>query len=85
LIACSACSEKRFDWLYWDCPAALRRFKRECERNGILKEIKRREHYLSPSLRRKLKAPPFHRVLITDDFNGVFANCDAVAMPTMPA
>ncbi|MFA6092082.1 MAG: 30S ribosomal protein S21 [Elusimicrobiota bacterium] len=34
---------------------ALRRFKRECERNGILKEIKRREHYLSPSVRRKLR------------------------------
>ena len=35
---------------------ALRRFKRECERNGILKEIKRREHYVSPSVKRKLKA-----------------------------
>ncbi len=35
---------------------ALRRFKRECERNGILKEIKRREHYTSPSVKRKLKA-----------------------------
>ena len=34
---------------------ALRRFKRECERNGILKEIKRREYYYSPSVRRKLK------------------------------
>ncbi len=34
---------------------ALRRFKRECERNGVLKEIKRREHYLPPSLKRKLK------------------------------
>jgi small subunit ribosomal protein S21 len=34
---------------------ALRRFKRECERNGILKEIKRREHYLSPSVKRKLR------------------------------
>ena len=34
---------------------ALRRFKRECERNGILKEIKRREYYLSPSVKRKLK------------------------------
>ncbi|MBI4423366.1 MAG: 30S ribosomal protein S21 [Elusimicrobia bacterium] len=40
---------------------ALRRFKRECERNGILKEIKRREHYLSPSLRRKLKAQEARR------------------------
>lgn len=34
---------------------ALRRFKRECERNGILKEIKRREHYMSASVKRKLK------------------------------
>lgn len=34
---------------------ALRRFKRECERNGIMQEIKRREFYQSPSVRRKLK------------------------------
>lgn len=34
---------------------ALRRFKRECERNGIMQEIKRREFYESPSLRRKRK------------------------------
>ncbi|MBI4248001.1 MAG: 30S ribosomal protein S21 [Elusimicrobia bacterium RIFCSPLOWO2_12_FULL_59_9] len=35
---------------------ALRRFKRECEKNGILKEIKRRDRYMSPSLKRKLKS-----------------------------
>ena len=40
---------------------ALRRFKRECERNGILKEIKRREHYVPPSIRRKLKAAEARR------------------------
>ncbi|OQA89516.1 MAG: 30S ribosomal protein S21 [Elusimicrobia bacterium ADurb.Bin231] len=36
---------------------ALRRFKRECEREGILTEIKKREYYESPSVkkRRKLK------------------------------
>ena len=34
---------------------ALRRFKRECERNGVLKEIKRREFYMPPSLARKVK------------------------------
>lgn len=34
---------------------ALRRFKRECERNGIMQEIKRREYYESPSVRRKRK------------------------------
>ncbi|MDD5628262.1 MAG: 30S ribosomal protein S21 [Elusimicrobia bacterium] len=40
---------------------ALRRFKRECERNGILREIKRREHYVSPSVKRKLKAAEARR------------------------
>ena len=34
---------------------ALRRFKREVLRNGILKEIKRRQEYLAPSAKRKLK------------------------------
>ena len=40
---------------------ALRRLKRECERNGILKEIKRREHYVSPGIKRKLKAAEARR------------------------
>lgn len=40
---------------------ALRRFKRECERNGVLKEIKRREHYVSPGVKRKLKAAEARR------------------------
>ena len=35
---------------------ALRRFKKECERNGIMQEIKRREYYEPPSVRRKKKA-----------------------------
>jgi len=34
---------------------ALRRFKKECERHGILQEIKKREFYESPSVRRKRK------------------------------
>lgn len=42
---------------------ALRRFKRECERNGILKEIKRREFYVSPTVKRKLKAAEARRKL----------------------
>lgn len=33
----------------------LRRFKRECQRNGILKDLKRREHYTPPSVKKKLK------------------------------
>lgn len=34
---------------------AIRRFKRECEREGVLQEIRRRECYVPPSLRRKQK------------------------------
>ncbi len=40
---------------------ALRRFKRECDRNGILQEVKRREHYESPSVKRKRKAQEARR------------------------
>lgn len=34
---------------------ALRRFKREVQRDGVLKELRRREHYLPPSLKKKRK------------------------------
>jgi small subunit ribosomal protein S21 len=34
---------------------ALRRFKKQCERAGILFEIKRREHYEKPSEKKKRK------------------------------
>jgi small subunit ribosomal protein S21 len=42
---------------------ALRRFKRECERNGIMQEIKRREYFESPAVRRKRKATEARRKL----------------------
>lgn len=35
---------------------ALRRFKRSCEKAGILAEIRRREHYEKPTSVRKRKA-----------------------------
>lgn len=35
---------------------ALRRFKKQCEKAGILTEIKRREHYDKPSVKKKKKA-----------------------------
>ncbi|MFH1262642.1 MAG: 30S ribosomal protein S21 [Pseudomonadota bacterium] len=35
---------------------ALRRFKKLCERSGILAEVRRREHYEKPSVRRKKKS-----------------------------
>ena len=33
--------------------SALRRFKKICEKSGVLSEIRRREHYEKPSVRRK--------------------------------
>ena len=35
---------------------ALKRFKRKVEQAGILKEVRKREHYLKPSVKKKLKA-----------------------------
>jgi len=35
---------------------ALRRFKKQCARTGILTEVRRRAHYEKPSVRRKKKA-----------------------------
>lgn len=35
--------------------AALKMFKKQCEREGILSEIKKREHYEKPSVKRKKK------------------------------
>ena len=35
---------------------ALKRFKRKCEKSGILTEIKKRQHYEKPSVKRKRKA-----------------------------
>lgn len=36
--------------------SALRRFKRQCARAGIIAEVRKREHYEKPSVRRKKKA-----------------------------
>ncbi len=35
---------------------ALRRFKRKCEKSGILTELKKRQYYEKPSIKRKRKA-----------------------------
>ena len=36
--------------------SALRRFKRNCAKDGIQQEIRKREHYEKPSVRRKKKS-----------------------------
>mgnify|MGYP005838517909 FL=1 len=35
--------------------SALRRFKKLCEKTGILSEVKKREHFEKPSVKRKKK------------------------------
>lgn len=36
--------------------SALRRFKRKCQKAGIISEIKKRQHYEKPSVKKKRKA-----------------------------
>ena len=36
--------------------SALKRFKRQCARSGVLQEVRKREHYEKPSVRRKKKS-----------------------------
>ncbi|MEE9143920.1 MAG: 30S ribosomal protein S21 [Candidatus Binatia bacterium] len=36
--------------------SAIRRFKKTCEKAGILAELRKREHYEKPSVKRKKKA-----------------------------
>ena len=36
--------------------SALRRFKRQCARSSVIAEVRTREHYEKPSVKRKKKA-----------------------------
>ena len=36
--------------------SALNRFKRQCAKAGVLAEVRKREHYEKPSVRRKKKS-----------------------------
>ena len=35
---------------------AIRRFKRQCAKSGVLNELRKREHYEQPSVKRKKKS-----------------------------
>ncbi len=41
--------------------SALRRFKRSCARSGVLSEVRKREHYEKPSVKRKKKSEAARR------------------------
>ncbi|HBQ64349.1 MAG TPA: 30S ribosomal protein S21 [Clostridiales bacterium] len=36
--------------------SALKRFKRQCSKSGVLAEVRKREHYEKPSVRKKKKS-----------------------------
>ncbi|MDR1193012.1 MAG: 30S ribosomal protein S21 [Peptococcaceae bacterium] len=36
--------------------SALRRFKRTCQKSGVMSEVRKREHYEKPSVKRKKKS-----------------------------
>ncbi len=36
--------------------SALKRFKRSCARDGVMSELRKREHYEKPSVKRKRKS-----------------------------
>ncbi len=36
--------------------SALRRWKRSCQKAGVLSEVRKREHYEKPSVKRKKKS-----------------------------
>ena len=40
---------------------ALRRFKKKCEKDGILSDLRKHRHYEKPSERRKRKMNAAHR------------------------
>lgn len=44
--------------------SALKRFKKQCEKAGILSELRKREHYEKPSVRRKKKAMAARKKLL---------------------
>jgi len=41
--------------------SALRRFKKQCQKAGVLAEVRKREHYEKPSVRRKKKSEAARR------------------------
>ena len=43
---------------------ALKRFKKQCEKAGILSEIRKREHYEKPSVQKKKKAAAARKRLL---------------------
>ena len=51
---------------------ALRRFKRKCEKEGILTELRKRQHFEKPSVKRKRKAIQARKTIMRAVMPGPF-------------
>lgn len=56
--------------------SALRRFKRQTSRDGIIQEVRKREHYEKPSVARKRRA----RLLVKESTNKLHIICGSVSL-----
>lgn len=50
----------------------LKRFKKQCEKSGVLSEIKKREHYEKPSVRLKKKSIAARKRLLKKSRRGTW-------------
>ena len=55
--------------------SALRRFKRTCARDGIMGEVRKREHYDKPSVKRKKKSEAARKRKFRQSYESVFRGC----------
>ena len=44
---------------------ALKRFKRSCAKSGVLADLRKKEYYQSPSVKRRKKSGPLARTRIS--------------------
>ena len=51
--------------------SALRRFKRSCAKAGIMGEVRKREHYDKPSVKRKKKSEAARKRKLTNLKRGI--------------
>lgn len=53
--------------------SALRRFKRKCSRDGIIGDLRRKEHYEKPSVRKKKKSEAARKRSVKIDYKSLLS------------
>ena len=53
---------------------ALKRFKRSCAKSGVLAEVRKREHYESPSVKRRKKSEAARKNVELSEFHFTLRN-----------